>query len=118
MKTSAPDIDRRQFLRQSLSASAAVGASLASFDALTPRAIAAEQAKGLRASADSVIFIWLPGGIAQNDTWDTKRHTPFETGMRGDQLLGTCPTIPTSVDGLQFGEGLEQIASVMKHGTL
>ncbi len=65
-----------------------------------------------------MIFIWLPGGIAQNDCWDIKRHTPFEPGMRGDQLLGTCPSIPTSVDGLRFGEGLEQIASVMNRGAL
>ena len=65
-----------------------------------------------------MIFIWLPGGVSQNETWDTKRHTPFTPGMKGSELLGTCPLIPTSVDGLQFGEGLEQIASVMKHGTL
>ena len=44
----------------------------------------------------------------QTDTWDVKQHTPFETGMKGSELLGTCPTIPTSVDGLRFGEGLER----------
>ena len=70
------------------------------------------------ATADSVIMIWLPGGVCQTDCWDVKRHTPFETGMRGNQILGTCPSIPTAVDGLRFGEGLEQIASVMDRGTL
>src|SRR5271154_1813927 len=112
------NINRRDFVRGGISAGAALAAGLGMSHGSTPLLSAAEPAKKLRASADSVIFIWLPGGIAQNDTWDTKRYTPFEAGMRGDQLLGTCPTIPTSVDGLQFGEGLEQIASVMKHGTL
>ncbi len=65
-----------------------------------------------------MIFIWLPGGVSQNETWDVKQHTPYTPGMKGNEILGTCPLIPTSVDGLQFGEGLEQIASVMKHGTL
>src|SRR5581483_6505391 len=59
-----------------------------------------------------------PGGVAQNDTWDVKKHTPFTAGMKGSELLGTCPSIATSVDGLKFGEGLDEMASVMKHGTL
>jgi hypothetical protein len=69
-------------------------------------------------SADAVIFVWLPGGVAQADTWDPKNFTPFEKGMKGSDLLGTCASIPTSVDGLQIGEGLEQMASVMHHGTV
>ena len=104
-------LDRRQFVKLS---AAATGAMLA------PRALAAASpgAKPLVAKADSVILIWLPGGIAQADTWDPKSYTPFESGMKGSDLLGTCPSIPTSVDGLRFGEGLEQIASVMHHGTV
>ena len=39
------------------------------------------------AKADAVIFIWLPGGISQNETWDPKRYTPFEPGMKGNHLL-------------------------------
>ena len=65
-----------------------------------------------------MIFIWLPGGVAQSDTWDPKRYTPFEAGMKGSELLGTCPSIDTSVDGLRLGEGLENMASVMHHGTV
>ena len=45
-----------------------------------------------------MILIWLPGGVSQTDTWDPKRHTPYEKGMRGDQLLGTCPLIDTAAD--------------------
>ena len=65
-----------------------------------------------------MIFIWLPGGVAQADTWDPKRYTPFEAGMKGSQLLGTCESIDTPVDGLRIGAGLENIASVMPHATV
>ncbi|REK06709.1 MAG: DUF1501 domain-containing protein [Planctomycetota bacterium] len=99
-------LHRRTFLK-----STAAGAALA---ALGSRAKAA----ALPAKADSVIFIWLPGGVAQADTWDSKPFTPFEPGMRGNHLLSTCPSIPTSVDGLHLGAGLEQMASVMHHGTV
>ena len=65
-----------------------------------------------------MIHIWLPGGIAQTDTWDPKKYTPFQAGMKGSELLGTCEPIPTSADGIFLGKGLENIASVMDHGTI
>ncbi|HVX12464.1 MAG TPA: DUF1501 domain-containing protein [Pirellulales bacterium] len=77
-----------------------------------------KQSRRQAAQADAVIFVWLPGGVAQADTWDPKQHTPFEKGMKGSQLLGTCPTIPTTVDDLRIGAGLEQMASVMHHATV
>lgn len=106
-------LDRRTFL-------AAGATGLAAPWLAGDRALAQAQAQaaGVAAKADSVIFIWLPGGIAQQDTFDIKQHTPFTAGMKGSELLGTCPAIPTAVDGLQFGAGLEQLASVMDKGTL
>jgi hypothetical protein len=65
-----------------------------------------------------MILIWLPGGVAQTDTWDPKKHTPFEKGMKGNQILGTCPIINTAADGIQLGCGLETIASVMNEGAI
>jgi hypothetical protein len=84
---------------------------------LAARSLAAAPRK-LEPKADAVIFVWLPGGVPQADTWDPKKLTPFERGMKGSDLLGTCESIPTSVDGLQIGVGLEQMASVMHHGTV
>jgi uncharacterized protein DUF1501 len=115
----AENIDRRQFVKLSL----AVGGALLAPDLLRSLARAARAAEAQRvaklvANADSVIMIWLPGGIAQADTWDPKSYTPFEAGMKGSDLLGTCSSIPTAVDGLRFGEGLENMASVMQHGTV
>lgn len=105
-------LHRRDFLKQS-----AASAALA---ALGPRVLNAADAKvvNLPAKADAVIFVWLPGGVAQADTWDPKQFTPFTPGMKGSELLGTCESIPTSVDGLRFGAGLENMASVMHHGTV
>src|SRR5437763_13627330 len=94
------NMNRREFLIGGLAA----GASLA--QGQTP------------AKADSVILIWLPGGVAQTDTWDPKKHTSYEKGMKGNQILGTCPIIPTAADGIQFGCGLETIASVMDQGAV
>jgi hypothetical protein len=110
-------INRRQFAKRTLAGGAALVCGHAAARVL-PRLAAAETRPKLVPKADAVILIWLPGGIAQADTWDPKQHTPFEPGMKGSQVLGTCPSIPTSVDGLRIGEGLEQMASVMHRGTV
>lgn len=68
--------------------------------------------------ADACIFIWLPGGVAQTDTWDPKAHTPFVAGMKGSELRGTCAPIPTAADGVMLGAGMEEIASVMDKGCI
>lgn len=68
--------------------------------------------------ADSMILIWLPGGIDQWDTWDPKAYTPYEKGMKGSDLYSTFKPIPTAADGIELCEGLENIASVMDKGTI
>lgn len=99
-------LTRRGFLEAGLAAGLAVPA------------LAARPSASPRPKAEAVIFVWLPGGVAQADTWDPKRHTPFKSGMKGSELLGTCSTIPTSVDGLTIGAGLDQMATIMHHGTV
>ncbi len=68
--------------------------------------------------ADACIFIVLPGGISQNETWDPKEFTPFEPGMKASSFRSPCRSINTSADGILLGEGLEQLASVMHLGTI
>ena len=70
------------------------------------------------ATADSVIVLWMAGGMAQTETFDPKRYTPFERGVRVEQVLSTFPAIPTAVDHIKFTAGLEQIASVMDRGAI
>lgn len=101
------EIDRRRFLQSGIAAAAGLGLS-----GLARPAAAATPQLG-KGTADAVIYIWLPGGIAQTDTWDPKSFTPFRAGMKGSELLGTCRPISTSADGIQIGEGLESMARVM-----
>ena len=71
-----------------------------------------------RASADAVIVLWMAGGMAQTETFDPKRYTPFASGVRVSDVLSTFPSIPTAVDGIRFTQGLEQIASVIDRGAV
>ena len=110
-------MNRRQFLQASIAAAA--GAAIPRFGRAAAEAAAHGDGKAiLKPTADACILIWLPGGVSQTDTWDPKKHTPYEKGMKGNQLLGTCPIIPTAADGIKFGAGLETIASVMNEGAI
>lgn len=111
MKT--PDYTRRDFVK-GLSA-ATLGALAAGY----PRQLlAAETASPIPATADTVIVLWMGGGMAATETFDPKRYTPFEKGMNPNTVLSTFPSIPTAVDGIHFSEGLERLAKVMDRGTL
>jgi hypothetical protein len=70
------------------------------------------------ATADAVIVLWMAGGMAQTETFDPKRYTPFERGVNVRDVLSTFPAIPTAVDGIRFTQGLEQVASVIDRGAV
>ncbi len=105
---------RRDFLKT------AGAASLASLAPSAPRVILADDIdrKKFEAKADSVIVLWMGGGMAHMETFDPKRHTPFKTGMKASEVCSTFPSAPTVVDGVRFSEGLEAIGRVMDRGTL
>jgi len=108
-----PDFTRRSFVK-GLSA-ATLGALAAGY----PRQLlGAEQPDKLSATADTVIVLWMGGGMAATETFDPKRYTPFTRGMDPNTVLSTFPSIPTVVDGIRFSEGLERMATVMDRGTL
>ena len=71
-----------------------------------------------RATADSIIVLWMAGGMAQTETFDPKRYTPFAPGVRTERVLSTFPAIDTAVDHIKISQGLERIAKVMDRGTL
>lgn len=111
---SVRDYTRREFVR---------GLSTATLGALAagaPRAWGAEDVrqKLLPATADTLIILWMGGGMASTETFDPKRYTPFEKDLDPRRVLSTFPAIPTSVDGIQFTEGLERLARVMDRGAL
>ena len=59
----------------------------------------------ITAKADSVIHIFLPGGIAHQETFDPKPFAPIE--YRGD--MGS---IPTKIEGERFSQTLPQTAQL------
>jgi hypothetical protein len=70
------------------------------------------------ATADAVIVLWMAGGMAHTETFDPKRYTPFEPGVRVERVLSTFPAIDTAVDDIKFTQGLERIARVIDRGTV
>src|SRR5947208_10862344 len=105
--------NRREFLKT------AGAATLSALAAGYPRAIlAAEAEEKIKPTADTLIVLWLAGGMAHTETFDPKRYSPFERGMKPADMFSTFPTIDTTVDPIKFSAGLEKIAGVMDRGTL
>src|SRR3974377_1253077 len=96
---------RRDFLK---TAGAATLSALASG---YPRQVrAAETAvESPRSTADTVIVLWMGGGMAHTETFDPKRYTSYEKGMSSSAFLSTFPSIDTAIDNIKFCQGLEKL---------
>jgi hypothetical protein len=108
------DWSRRDFLK------GASAATLAALTASFPKALFADEtlATKLAPTADSVIVLWMAGGMAHTETFHPKKHTAFEKGLSPAKVLSTFPSIDTVVDNIKLSEGLENIAKVMDRATL
>jgi hypothetical protein len=106
------NLNRRDFLKT------ASAATLSALAAGYPRQLLAAEEEKITPTADTVIILWMAGGMAHTETFDPKRYTPFETGLASSKVLSTFPAIDTAVDDIKFSEGLEKIGSVMDRGTL
>jgi len=106
------DWSRRDFLKT------ASTATLSALAAGWARPVFSEEARKPVATADTIIVLWMAGGMAHTETFDPKRYTPYEKGMAPDSFLSTFPSVDTAVDHIKFSQGLERIASVMDRGTL
>ena len=108
---------RRQFLR------VAGAGGLASIAANCARpfansAFGAEEPEKIKPTADTMILLWMAGGMAHTETFDPKTYTPFTPGVEAKKVLSTFPSIDTSVDNIKLSQGLENIAKVMNRGAL
>jgi hypothetical protein len=112
MKWNKDNWSRRNFLKT------ASAATLSALAAPYSRPIFASGPPKTRSTADTVIVLWMGGGMAHTETFDPKRYTPFEKGLDSNRVLSTFPAIDTSVDNIKFSQGLEQMASVMDRGSL
>src|SRR6266403_840992 len=103
---------RRDFLKT------ASAATLSALAAGFPRQLPAEPDEKINPTADTGIVLWMAGGMAHTEPFDPKKYTPFESGLKPDQVLSTFPQIDTVVDNIKLTEGLENIARVMDRATL
>jgi hypothetical protein len=103
---------RRDFLFRS----AAVTAGLLA--GREPRLLAQESQPKLQPTADTLILLWMGGGMPQTETFDPKRYVPYESGVPSADVLSTFRPIDTAVDQIKISEGLERIGAVMDRATL
>ena len=103
---------RRDFIKT------ASTATLSALAAGFPRQLLAEPEEKIKPTADTVIVLWMAGGMASTDTFDPKRYTAFAQGLKSEQVLSTFPQIDTVVDNIKLTEGLENLARVMDRATL
>ncbi len=105
-------MDRRDFLKY------ASAATLGALNAGAPRIARADEIETIEPTADTLIILWMGGGMAHTETFDPKRFREFEVGLSSSEVLSTFKSAPTIIDGMHFSEGLEKIGRVMDRGTL
>lgn len=101
MKCEGHKLSRRNLL----TVGAACGLTLTNFFRL--RQIQAEQKhyESREGKAKSVIFIFLPGGMSQQESFDPKPYAPLE-------FRGPLNSIATNVSGLRFGQLFQRTAKI------
>ena len=109
--------NRREFLQKTSAATLAAMAAGAPISSLLS-GCKTRQVGQTNGTADTVILLWMAGGMAHTETFDPKRYTPYETGMDPNRVLSTFRPVPTVLDGINFSEGLQSIGQVMDKGTL
>lgn len=103
---------RRDFLKT------ASASTLGALMAGPSRLFGAGALEKITPTADTLIVLWMGGGMAHTETFDPKRYAAFEKGMQPQSVLSTFPAIDTAVDEIKFSAGLEKIASVIDRGTV
>jgi hypothetical protein len=94
-------------------------AALAALALGEPRPVqGAEPVEHPEPTADTLILLWMAGGMAAPETFDPKRYTPYEVGVPSEKILCTFPAIDTALDGVKVSQGLENVAAVLDRGTL
>ena len=82
-----------------------LGLSLTDFLRLRSAQAEIKQYATFEGTAKSVIFIFLPGGMAHQETFDPKPHAPLE-------YRGPLGSIDTKIPGVRFGQLLPKTAQI------
>ena len=109
--------NRREFLQRTSAATLAAMAAGAPMASLLS-GCKTKKIGQTNGTADTVILLWMAGGMAHTETFDPKKYTPYEKDMEGNRVLSTFKSVPTVLDGIHFSEGLESIGKVMDKGAL
>ena len=94
---------RRDFLQVGFAGG--IGLSLASFLRLRQAQADIKQYESKEGTAKSLIFIFMPGGMAHQETFDPKPYSPIE-------YRGPLNSVETNVPGIRIGELLPQTAQL------
>ncbi|MGH7199257.1 MAG: DUF1501 domain-containing protein, partial [Planctomycetaceae bacterium] len=97
------NFSRREFLHVGFVGG--LGLTLPQFLRLQQAQAAQKHYESKEGTAKSVIFIFLPGGAAHQETFDPKPYAPIE-------YRGPMGSIETNVSGVRFGELLKNTAQV------
>jgi len=85
---------------------AGIGLSLTDFFRIQQAQAAQKHYESKEGTAKSVIFIFMPGGMAHQETFDPKPFAPVE-------YRGPMNSIPTNVEGVRINEMWQQTAQVV-----
>ncbi len=109
-KRPAPPASRREFMFVGLAGGIGLGLpQLLQMEAQA--APGARQLSSKKGQAQSIIHIFLPGGMAAQETWDPKPYAPIE-------YRGPMSNIGTKVVGLRFGESMKKCAQIADKMTI
>ena len=93
---------RRSFLQVGLVAG--LGMTLGDYFRMSARADI-KNYESKEGQAKSIIHIFLPGGMAHQESWDPKPYAPVE-------YRGALGTVPTKLDGVLFSQHLAKTAQI------
>lgn len=93
-----PSFSRRDVLRVG-----SVGVSASLWPGLAPGEVVREG--NTPAKAQSVILLWMAGGVTHHDSLDPKPESP-------EEIRGTLSTIATKLPGVQFAESCPNLAQI------
>ena len=95
---------RRDFLHVGFAGG--IGLTLADFLQIKQAQADIKDYKSKEGTAKSVIFIYLPGGMCHQETFDPKPYAPLE-------YRGPMGSIATNVDGIRINETLKHTAKIV-----
>jgi len=103
MASRSEKMQRRQFL--TVGALGGLGLTLADYFQIREAQAAQKDYGHIEAKAKSVIHIFLPGGMAHQESFDPKPYSPIE-------YRGEMGTVKTKIDGEVFCESVPKIAQI------